>query len=84
MVEGVDVQEVFFIDRWINQGKKESLVSITLKILTKKFGDSVKKIQSQIEKLSIEQLEELGLAILDFEKIEDFKNWKKSQIGKQN
>jgi predicted transposase/invertase (TIGR01784 family) len=82
--KGDEMQEVFFIDRWINQGKKESLVSINLKILTKKFGDSVKKIQSQIEKLSIEQLEELGLAILDFEKIEDFKNWKKSQISKQS
>ncbi len=80
---GDDMQEVFFIDKWINQGKKESLVSITLKILTKKFGDSVKSVQPQIEKLSIEQLEELGLAMFDFEKIEDFYNWQKSNEIKQ-
>ena len=76
---GDDMQEVFFIDRWIDQGrqegKQEGLVSINLKILTKKFGDSVKSIQSKIEQLSIEQLEELSLALFDFEKIEDFYNW---------
>jgi hypothetical protein len=76
--KGDEMQEVFFIDRWINQGKQESLVNLNLKILTKKFGDSVKLSKSRLEKLSVEELEELGLAVFDFEKIEDFLNWQKA------
>ena len=48
------------------RGKQEGEVSFALRILRKRFGEVTQDLEKQIQTLSIEQLEDLGEALLDF------------------
>ncbi|GBF81118.1 Rpn family recombination-promoting nuclease/putative transposase [Aphanothece sacrum] len=57
------------------QGRQEEGVSLIIRLLKRRIGEVSSVLESQIRSLSIEQLEELGEALLDFKSQEDLMNW---------
>ncbi|QUY45644.1 DUF4351 domain-containing protein (plasmid) [Acaryochloris marina S15] len=51
--------------------------SLILRQLTRRIGDVSPELQSQIQSLSLDQLETLGEALLDFTESSDLVNWLK-------
>lgn len=73
-------------ERGHDQGVKEEAQrslersrSLILRQLTRQVGTLPDKALTKINTLSIERLESLGEALLDFESIEDFTAWLKTQ-----
>ncbi|MGR3278156.1 Rpn family recombination-promoting nuclease/putative transposase [Acaryochloris marina NIES-2412] len=59
----------------ILKGKLEGEQSLILRLLTRCVGDVSPKLQSQIQSLSLDQLESLGEALLDFTESADLVKW---------
>ncbi len=80
--QGDDMQEVFFIDRWINQGRQEGRqeglqreVNLVLRLLKRKFGIFDASVETKILALPIGRLERLGEDLLDFQTVADLHSW---------
>ena len=83
------VQEVFpeqgrkfmadFFQEWIDEGRQqgrvETMLSLTVQQLEKRFGKLPRTSQQQIKKLPSEKMEELSLALLDFQSSKDLRTW---------
>jgi hypothetical protein len=61
--------------RTIEQGLEQGKRSLILKLLDRKLGILPPNIRSQVEVLSVSQLEVLGEALLDFSAIADLTTW---------
>jgi predicted transposase YdaD len=59
------------IERGIEQGER----SLILRLLTRRIGEVSPNLRSQIQSLSLKQLEALGEALLDFSQPDDLVNW---------
>ena len=59
----------------IEKGRIEGERSMLLRLLNRKVGELPIAYQSQIDRLSLVQLENLGKALLDFSTIEDLTLW---------
>lgn len=57
------------------EGRKQGLVAVVLRLLTRKFGNLLPKIHTKVARLKIDRLENLAEAILDFETIADLELW---------
>ena len=57
------------------EGKKEGEVNLVLRLLKRKIGVVSAKLSEKIQNLSIEQLENLGDALLDFNSEDDLVRW---------
>ncbi len=82
-----DVQEVFFIDRWIQEGMEKGLQqglqresNLVLRQLKRKFDQIDLLAEKQIQTLPSEKLEKLGEDLLDFQTAKDLKNWLKENV----
>ncbi|NEO80605.1 Rpn family recombination-promoting nuclease/putative transposase [Moorena sp. SIO4G3] len=56
-------------------GRKKEAIALIIRQLKKRFGEIDTKTISKIEKLTIEELENLGEDFLDFNNITDLENW---------
>ncbi|MDJ0844146.1 Rpn family recombination-promoting nuclease/putative transposase [Crocosphaera sp.] len=61
----------------IEEGREEGEKSLILRQLTKRMGELSPEVRQSVENLSIEQLENLGEALLDFTNMADLNNWLK-------
>ncbi|MBE9175043.1 DUF4351 domain-containing protein, partial [Synechocystis salina LEGE 06155] len=61
------------------EGRAEGEIALVLRQLGRRFGVLPKEIEGQIQGLSLEQVEALGEALLDFEGMEDLQQWLKQQ-----
>ncbi|MBZ8182964.1 Rpn family recombination-promoting nuclease/putative transposase [Oscillatoria salina] len=59
----------------IQQGIQREAVSFALRLLKRRIGEVKPELQAQIQELSVEQLEELGEALLDFSSEDDLISW---------
>jgi Domain of unknown function (DUF4351) len=57
------------------EGKQEQAQTLVLRLLQRLLGELPQEIQQRIQTLSLEQLEALGEALLDFTAMEDLLNW---------
>jgi predicted transposase YdaD len=61
------------------KGRQEGRVaegrSLVIRLLTRKLGQVSQDLLEQIETLSLEQLENLGEALLDFTSMNDLQTW---------
>ena len=60
---------------------EEGETRLLLRLLSKRFGKISDRSIQMINKLSLEQLEDLGEALLDFSVIKDLDNWLQSHIN---
>ncbi|WP_442943521.1 DUF4351 domain-containing protein [Nostoc sp.] len=56
-------------------GRQQGERSLILRLLTRRVGELSQEVQSRIVPLSIEQLENLGEALLDFQAFADLETW---------
>jgi predicted transposase YdaD len=59
----------------MQQGKQEGEVTLILRLLSKKFGEVPSQLKMEIEKLSLEQLEDLTEVLLDFSNLDNLIVW---------
>jgi predicted transposase YdaD len=69
-------QQVLEIGR--TEGTQYGEANMVIRQLTRRCGNLSDALQAKVRSLSIPQLESLGEALLDFQDIEDLKNWLKS------
>jgi hypothetical protein len=60
----------------IQQGEKK----LVLRLLTRQIGEVPEAVRSQIDQLSLTQLEALGEALLDFSSLSDLEGWLAAQM----
>ncbi len=54
---------------------QEGEATLVLRQLTRRLGQVAPEVRSQIQQLPVEQLEELGEALLDFSSTQDLTDW---------
>jgi hypothetical protein len=57
------------------EGKIEGEVGLVIKLLTRKVGGLPPDLVARVNLLSLERVEDLGVALLDFSSIDDLVNW---------
>ncbi len=57
------------------EGRREEAVSLILRLLNRRLGEISSTLSQQIQELSLEQLETLGEALLDFTSLTDLTAW---------
>ncbi|MEB3210389.1 MAG: DUF4351 domain-containing protein [Leptolyngbyaceae bacterium] len=57
------------------EGREAEACSFVLRLLTRRFGSIAEVERSQITVLTIDQLESLGEALLDFNTVDDLREW---------
>jgi len=68
---GINLQET----RVYQEAKAEEARSLVLRQLTRRVGELPEALRSPLDSLSLEQLEALGEALLDFSTIADLQHW---------
>ena len=59
----------------LQEGRSQEGRSLILRQLTRRLGTIAPEIKTHIESLTIEQLEDLGEALLDFQTVADLEVW---------
>ncbi|PHX56467.1 DUF4351 domain-containing protein [Tychonema bourrellyi FEM_GT703] len=59
----------------LEEGRKNEALLLVTRVLTRRIGPIAPPIQEQIQTLSVEELEDLGEALLDFSSASDLTNW---------
>ncbi|MDZ4879077.1 MAG: hypothetical protein CLLPBCKN_008515 [Chroococcidiopsis cubana SAG 39.79] len=75
MKESVVYQEI------LERGKREEALLLTLRLLMRRIGEVAPQLQTQIQNLTTAQLEELGVALLDFNNAADLTAWLQNQFA---
>jgi predicted transposase YdaD len=76
MKESVIYQEIF--ETGEQQGEQRALQrerALIVRLIARKVGEVPQELRSSVELLSIDRLEALGEALLDFNSLEDLQNW---------
>jgi Domain of unknown function (DUF4351) len=77
MVYIQDVDQAY--ESWVMarraEGKLEGEVALVIKLLTRKFGGLSPDLVARVGLLSLERVEELGVALLDFDCVDDLVGW---------
>ena len=77
-----DIKQTRVYQEAKQEGKKDEATNLLLRILSKRFGKLGDSYIQNINSLNIEQLENLGEALLDFTDINDLERWLKSEKNK--
>ncbi|UXE63255.1 MAG: DUF4351 domain-containing protein [Woronichinia naegeliana WA131] len=67
--------------RVYQEAKQEGETQLLLSLLSKRFGAMGSRCIQAINQLSLEQLEDLGEALLDFDNVAELDNWLKSRVA---
>jgi hypothetical protein len=59
----------------VQQGRQQGEAYLLLRQLQRRFGEIPQNLQENIRNLPVERLEDLGLALLDFDTLTDLDNW---------
>lgn len=73
--EGLEEGRQQGLQEGLQDGRQQGERSLILRLLTRKFDRINPEVRSQIELLSLEQLEALAEVLLDFSSLEDLTNW---------
>jgi predicted transposase YdaD len=63
------------IEQGIEQGRQREGANLVLRQLNRRLGQVEERVEEQIRQLPVEQLEDLGEALLDFESEADLLHW---------
>ncbi|MGH9851681.1 MAG: DUF4351 domain-containing protein [Blastocatellia bacterium] len=77
--ESVVYQDIFQkgYQQGFQQGVEQGARKLVMRLLELRFGKPSRTIQRQIERLAVEQLEALCVALLDFQTKDDLTGWLK-------
>jgi len=89
-LEDLEKREMFLEDqqgaiiKGRQEGIKEGKLELVVRLLERRVGEIAANIQSRIRRLSIEELENLGEAVLDFTSASDLTDWLQGQNNLRN
>ncbi|MGA9380108.1 MAG: DUF4351 domain-containing protein [Phormidium sp.] len=63
----------------LQQGRRQEALSLVMRQLDRKLGEINPTTIERVQALSIEQLEDLGIALLDFSQVADLIAWLEQQ-----
>lgn len=63
------------ISSWERRGIHDGKEGLVIRQLNRRFGSVAQTVTERLDELPIEQLDELGEALLDFQSIADLENW---------
>ncbi|MFM7478445.1 MAG: DUF4351 domain-containing protein, partial [Microcystis aeruginosa] len=63
------------LKRGLQQGVQQEALKLVLRQLQRRFGEIPQELEETIHNLPVERLEDLGLALLDFDTLTDLDNW---------
>ena len=63
------------VQEGVQQGRQQGEAYLLLRQLQRRFGEIPQNLEETIRKLPVERLEDLGLALLDFNTLTDLDNW---------
>lgn len=84
-LEDLEKREMFIEDqrgaiiKGRQEGRQEGKLELVMRLLERRVGKITPEIQTRIRRLSIDQLENLGEAVLDFASTSDLMNWLQDQ-----
>ncbi|MCC5644020.1 Rpn family recombination-promoting nuclease/putative transposase [Nostoc sp. CHAB 5824] len=78
---GLNLEEPRAIQEAKKEGKVEGERTIVLRLLNRRVGNIPDALLSQIQGLSVEQLEALGDALLDFSTLADLERWLQGEVS---
>lgn len=59
----------------LQEGERQKAQSLVLRLLTRRLGKLDSRLTQVVKKLEISRLDELAEALLDFQDMNDLKNW---------
>jgi predicted transposase YdaD len=77
MKESVIYQDIR--DEGRQEGRQEGEANLVLRLLNRRIGGISSELSAKIPSLSLEQLENLGEALLDFQSRQDLEQWLENQ-----
>lgn len=72
---GITIKETRVYREIKEEGRVEGERSLILRLLTRRVGELPQQVCERVETLSLEQLENLGEALLDFTSMADLQAW---------
>ncbi|BAY90146.1 DUF4351 domain-containing protein [Tolypothrix sp. PCC 7601] len=72
---GITLRETRVYREIKEEGREEGEKSLVLRLLARRVGELPQDVSQQVEALSLEQLENLGEALLDFTSMADLDAW---------
>ncbi|WP_442861100.1 DUF4351 domain-containing protein [Calothrix sp. NIES-3974] len=72
---GITLKETQVYREIKEEGRKAEACQLITRQLTRRVGELPQPVRSQVESLSLEQLENLGEALLDFTSMADLDAW---------
>ncbi len=72
---GITLKETRVYREIKQEGREEGERKIILQLLTRRVGELPQEMRQRVENFSLEQLENLGEALLDFTSMADFQAW---------
>ncbi|MEL7039775.1 MAG: DUF4351 domain-containing protein [Cyanobacteria bacterium J06592_8] len=73
--EGLEDGRQQGLQEGLEDGRQQEGRSLILRLLTRKFGELSPQVRSQVESLSLEQLEALSEVLLDFSTLSELTRW---------
>ena len=65
------------------EGRKEGQFGLILRQLRQRLGELPEAIIEQVQKLSLEELDSLGMAIFDLTTLEDLSRWLQEEVAEK-
>ena len=75
-----DIKQTRVYQEASQEGEQKGEIRLLLRQLSRRFGKMSDRRIQMINQLSLEQLEDLGEALLDFSDIAELENWIKSRL----
>jgi Domain of unknown function (DUF4351)/Putative transposase, YhgA-like len=69
------------IEQGIEQGKLQATLSLVMRQLPRRVGTLTPELQEQIQQLSLTQLDDLAVALLDFSSVGDLEAWLQQELS---
>ncbi|MDB9319173.1 DUF4351 domain-containing protein [Nodularia spumigena] len=64
-----------WMEEGIEQGKQQATLSLVMRLLPRRVGTLTPELEARVQQLSLTQLEDLSVALLDFSSVEDLTVW---------
>ncbi len=75
MFELADLKKTKVYQEALGEGEQKEAVKLVLRLLNRRFEEVPQSLTEQIRQLPVEQLEDLGEALLDLESETDLRQW---------
>ncbi|HYW17898.1 MAG TPA: DUF4351 domain-containing protein [Nodularia sp. (in: cyanobacteria)] len=75
-IEPTEQEEVMqIVTSWMKEGMEKATLSLVMRQLPRRVGTLTPELEARVQQLSLTQLEDLSVALLDFSSVEDLTIW---------